>query len=241
MIMRRIIDILMTVLLLLLMSLQITEQEGHEYIGMAMVLLVIVHQYLNRKWFSTLLKGRYGLVRILSLMVNVLLIIAFTLSAISGMMIAETFTFLNIESLTEWARTTHLASSYWSFVLMGLHAGLHWGMIAGRIKAAWPGIIAILFSGYGLYCFIAAKIIDYLTLAAQFVFIDYDLPALPVLINNTAMLSFWVLAGYESSRLLAGISSKRWENILRPALMFGCTCLAGIILVMWMGVPVEEW
>ncbi len=238
---RRIVDVLMTVLLLLLMSLQITEQEGHEYIGMVMVLVVIIHQYLNRKWFSTILKGRYGIVRVLSLAVNISLIVAFTLSAVSGMMIAETFTFLNIESLTEWARSTHLASSYWSFVLMGVHAGMHWGMVAGRIKAKWPGVLGVGMSGYGLYRFIAAKITDYLLLNTQFAFIDYDLPALPVLINNTAMLSFFVLLGYEMSRIAAGIASKRRESIMRPVMILACACAVSLVLVMWMGMPEEEW
>lgn len=237
---RRVIDVVMTVLLLLLMSLQVTEQEGHEYIGMVMVLVVIVHQYLNRKWFGTLLKGRYGAVRILSLTVNVSLIVAFTLSAISGMMIAETVTFLSIESLTEWARTTHLASSYWSFVLMGLHIGLHWGMIAGRVRTEWPRVLGIVLSGYGLYRFIASRIIDYLILTTQFAFIDYDLPALPVLINNIAMLSFFVMMGYEASRMLAALSSKRWAGAVRPIVILVCTCLIGSVLVMLLGVP-EEW
>ncbi len=32
------------------------------------------------------------------------------------------------------ARTMHLAASYWGFVLMGLHAGLHWRMILGMAR-----------------------------------------------------------------------------------------------------------
>ena len=238
---KRIIDVSMTLLLLLLMSLQVTEQDGHEYIGMVMVLIVIVHQYLNRKWFASILKGRYSAVRILSLTVNISLIVAFTFSAVSGMMIAETFTFMNVESLTEWARTTHLFASYWSFVLMGLHAGLHWAMMAGRIKAKWPGVMGVMLSGYGLYRFIEAKIIDYLVLETQFAFIDYDLPALPVLINNTAMLSFFVLLGYEANKIAAGISSKRWGNILHPVIVILCACAVGAVLFMLIGADKEEW
>ena len=41
---RRIIDILMTVALMLLMSSQVTGQEAHEYTGITMFVLFLVHQ-----------------------------------------------------------------------------------------------------------------------------------------------------------------------------------------------------
>ena len=206
MLLRRIIDVSMTVLLILLMSLQVTEQEYHEYIGMVMVILVIIHQYLNRKWFISVFRGKYSPVRILSVVIDAALLIAFALSAISGMIIAETFTFMNFESLTAWARTTHIASSYWSFVLMGLHVGLHWNMVAGRIKSSWPKVIALVLAAYGLYAFIQSDIITYMFLINQFVFIDYDKHTLLVFLDNIAMLIFWCSVSYYVSKLIRRVS-----------------------------------
>ena len=40
---KRIVDTAMTVLLLLLMAYQVTGEMAHEWIGMAMTVLVIVH------------------------------------------------------------------------------------------------------------------------------------------------------------------------------------------------------
>ena len=57
-IIKRIVDTAMTVLLLLLMAYQVTGEMAHEWIGMAMTVLVIVHQILNRKWYSALFKGK---------------------------------------------------------------------------------------------------------------------------------------------------------------------------------------
>ena len=65
---KTVIDILMAVLLMLLMSYQITGELAHEWLGMAMVTLVIVHQIFNRKWYGVLLKGRYNLYRISSIL-----------------------------------------------------------------------------------------------------------------------------------------------------------------------------
>ena len=51
---KRIVDAVMTVLLLFLMAYQVTGESAHEWIGMGMTALVIVHQILNRKWYGAL-------------------------------------------------------------------------------------------------------------------------------------------------------------------------------------------
>ena len=55
---RRIVDISMTVCLLFLMAYQVTGEVLHEWIGIGMTALVIVHQILNRKWYSAVFKGK---------------------------------------------------------------------------------------------------------------------------------------------------------------------------------------
>lgn len=57
---RKIVDAAMTVLLLFLMAYQVTGEAAHEWIGMGMTVLVIIHQILNRKWYSALFKGKYN-------------------------------------------------------------------------------------------------------------------------------------------------------------------------------------
>ena len=49
---RRVIDIGMTALLLLQMACQVMGEAAHEWLGMSMTLLVIVHQLLNRRWYD---------------------------------------------------------------------------------------------------------------------------------------------------------------------------------------------
>ena len=49
----------MTVLLVCLMAYQVTGEALHEWFGIGMTVLVIVHQILNRKWYSALFQGRY--------------------------------------------------------------------------------------------------------------------------------------------------------------------------------------
>ena len=227
---RRIVDVLMTVALMLLMSKQITEQAGHEYVGIFMFVLFLIHQWLNRRWYSSLFKGKYTANRVLIVSVNIALLVSFVMTAFSGIIISENFPELNVEALTSFARTTHLCCSYLSFVLMGIHLGLHWGMIAGRIASAWPGVIASMFAGWGLYVFMSARLYEYIFLINEFAFIDYDKNALLALLENIAMLSFWTLAGYEAVRLLTG-------KYLRPLVSITVTAGVYVFLVMYLGIP----
>ena len=75
--MKMFIDIAMLVSLLFLMAYQITGDLFHEWIGMGMTVLVIIHQILNRKWYGTLFKGKQSPYRILSMVINVFLILSF--------------------------------------------------------------------------------------------------------------------------------------------------------------------
>ena len=67
MIIKRIVDAAMTVLLLCLMAYQVTGEMAHEWIGMGMTVLVIIHQVLNRKWYGALFKGNTILIAVLRL------------------------------------------------------------------------------------------------------------------------------------------------------------------------------
>ena len=69
---KRIVDACMTALLLCLMAYQVTGEVAHEWIGIGMTVLVIVHQILNRKWYGAVFKGKYNAYRILTTVVNVL-------------------------------------------------------------------------------------------------------------------------------------------------------------------------
>lgn len=131
------IDILMTLLLLFLMGYQFWGDAAHEWVGAGMFLLFIAHHALNLGWYKTLLKGKYTGVRILQLIVNLLLFLTMLGMMVSGIMLSRhVFAFLPIDGGMSFARLTHMAASYWGFVLMALHLGLHWNMILGMWRKA---------------------------------------------------------------------------------------------------------
>ena len=81
---KHIVDILLGVGLLLLMSYQVTGEAGHEWTGTVMTVLMILHQTLNRKWYTALFKGKYTPLRTVQTLVNAALVICFVLTALRG-------------------------------------------------------------------------------------------------------------------------------------------------------------
>ena len=125
-----IIDLLMTILLLLLMAFQITGQEFHEWFGAGMLILFLVHNILNFKWYKSLFKGRYSILRVMRMIVNFAVLLSMLCLAYSGIVMSHyVFDFVSILGQMALARQMHMAASYWGFVLMSVHLGFHWGMV----------------------------------------------------------------------------------------------------------------
>lgn len=176
------IDFLMTVLLLLLMAYQVVGETLHEWFGAAMLVLFLVHNVLNIKWYKNLFKGKYKPVRIFGTVLNFAVLAAILSLGYSGIVMSRhLFVFLPINSGMALARVMHLAGSYWGFVLMSLHLGLHWGMILAMFRKLAGGkkssvltwllrIAALAIAGYGAFCFIKADIFSYMFLQNEFAF-----------------------------------------------------------------------
>ena len=227
---KRIVDAVMSVLLLVLMAYQVTGEAAHEWIGMCMTVLVIIHQILNRKWYSALFKGKYNIYRTLSTVINVLLILSFALTAFSGMsMSGHAVPFLYGMAPISFARRTHLSMSHWSFVLMGLHLGMHipammsgmkrTGKVQGKEQGKEQGnnqdktsfIPACFFTvlaGIGLWLFLRNGIPEYLFFRVPFAFLDYDKAGWLVLLENLVMLSFWAFMGTQTALILRNMAKK---------------------------------
>ena len=216
-IIKRVVDVALTVTLLLLMAFQVTEQLAHEWLGVTMFALTIVHQLLNRKYYAALFKGRYNALRVFQLIVNTLLLLSFVCTALSGMMMSRFATpFMNGILPSSIVRQGHLALSHWSFVLMGLHLGLHFGIITSRMKNRTVRIfLAVVMTGisvYGFYLFFSSDILNYMLFKNPFAFLDYSKPWWLVLLENLAMLLAWAFAAYLLSLGLKKLSRKSATN-----------------------------
>lgn len=88
-IIKMILDLLMTILLPLLMIQALAGEELHEWMGIFMFLLFIMHHLINFNWHKNLLKGKYDAVRSIGTLVNAGILICMILSAISGILLSQ--------------------------------------------------------------------------------------------------------------------------------------------------------
>ena len=122
------IDILMVMLLPLLMAYSLIGENIHEVMGICMFALFIAHHVINRKWWMSILKGKYNAVRILNTSINLLLAVYMILQPVSGILMSKyVLKDVTISGASGLLRTTHMTLAYWGFILMSFHLGLHPG------------------------------------------------------------------------------------------------------------------
>ncbi len=211
---KRIVDVCMIVLLLCLMAYQVTGEALHEWIGMGMTLTVILHQILNRRWYASLFKGKYNTTRIVMTVVNVILIASFILTAFCGMsMSGYAVPFLYGMAPVSFVRRMHLSMSHWSFVMMGIHLGLHirtlFTKAVNNKKASIAlQIILTVPATCGLWLFVKSRMTEYLLFRTPFAMLDYDKAAGIVFLENILILFFWVIIGMQVMNLLVWMDKK---------------------------------
>ena len=206
---RRLVDLLMTVVLLLLMACFLTEQEIHEWLGAGMLVLFVIHHILNFKWLKALSRGKYTPFRVLQTALVLLVLLCMLGSMLSGIWMSRyVFGFLPTQGHMGLARTAHLLCAYWGFLLLSAHLGLHWGIILGAARKAVgnkkpsalrTAVLRVLtagISGYGVYAFFKHQIADYLFLRSHFVFFDYEQPPALYALDLLAIMGLYIALSY---------------------------------------------
>ena len=202
-----VVDVLMTCILLLLMARSLVGEAAHEWLGISMFGLFILHHILNRRWSRNLFKGKYTPFRILQTVLVVLALIAMLGSMVSGIMLSEyALTFLPVMGGSSWARTIHMLCAYWGFVFMSLHLGLHWNTMISMAKrmAKKPSstrtwilrTIAVFIAGYGMFAFFKRDIGEYMLLRTMFVFFDFSEPLILFVLDYIAVMGLFIFVGH---------------------------------------------
>lgn len=177
MILKRILDVVMIVLLLVLMSFQYTGAEIHEWVGTGMFLAILIHQFMNRKWYAALGKGKFSPVRILQIVLNFTLLSDMVLMMVTGILMSGyVFQWLPVHAGVSTARSIHLAGAHWGFLLMSMHMGMHFGIISsvwgkaskGNKRKAVLKLLLLIVCGYGIFAFIQQGIGSYLFFQTEF-------------------------------------------------------------------------
>lgn len=206
-----VVDLLMTLALLFLMGYHLWGEILHEWVGAGMLVLFIAHHILNEKWHKTLFKGKYNAMRTVTLVIGFLVLASMLAQMYSGIVMSRyVFSFLPIHGGMAVARRLHILASYWGFLLMSLHLGLHWNMILSMVKKKLPksskvGKYLLLLAGaliavYGVFAFIKRDFPTYLFLRSEFVFLDYAEPIWSFYLDYFCLMGLWVFLAHFLSK-----------------------------------------
>lgn len=185
-----------------------------------MFVLFIAHHVLNRNRHKTLFKGKYTPNSIFITVDGVLTLLSMLVQMYSGVILSRyVFAFLPIESGLASARKLHILGAYCGFLLMSLHIGLHWNMVAGAVKRKFPGTFKWLrwmcfgsgptIAGYGVWVFIKRDFATYLFLKSQFVFPDYEEPKILFYFDHLALMLTCVFTSYYLGKLLRKVKKRK--------------------------------
>ena len=218
------VDITMLILLFLLMSRHITGNLLHEWLGIGIFVLFVIHHVLNISWWKNMGRGRYSRFRKVQTVLDMLILADMLAMMISSILCSQyVFSSLHIGG-TMLGRTIHLAGSYWAFVLLSLHLGLHFPMFAGMAKKQfgaekyavmgkvfrWLFFLAAL---YGVVAFIQRDLWRYMLLLTHFAFFDYAEPAIFFLLDYLAISITFVFIGSRIAKwVVHPVTEKKMEK-----------------------------
>ncbi|MBO7372763.1 MAG: DUF4405 domain-containing protein [Oscillospiraceae bacterium] len=216
------VDTAMTVILLLLMGYSRVGEEAHEWLGIGMTVLFVLHHSLNRKWIAALFRGRYTAFRTVQTILVCGIFIGICISACTGVMLSRhVFRFFGFETGMAEARELHLRCGNWNFLLLSGHLGLHWAMIVGMVgkqikhKSAilkWLArLLAMGIAVYGVFALLSRNVPAYLFGTIGFSFIDESEPLARFLLDYLAIMGTFTVLGHYTAKLLR--SSRREKNI----------------------------
>lgn len=216
------VDVLMTLLLLFLMGYQLWGEVAHEWVGAGMLILFLAHHILNRGWYKSLFKGRYTPMRVFQALVGMLLLVIMAAQMYSGIaMSRHVFAFLPINGGMALARRLHILGSYWGFILMSVHLGMHWNMFLGmarkrtgktvpsKLRSLLLLLIGLLITAYGAFVFVDRDFPTYLFLRSEFVFLDYGEPVWSFYLDYLCLMGLWMFLAHYLSKGLRKLGGKK--------------------------------
>lgn len=169
-----IVDLLLFVFMILEFSRSYLSSWSHELFGILLLVLMLLHLYLNRIYLKNIFKGKYNSKRLIMAAVNLSFVIVFSLSLIFGILSSEDILgFLNLRNSS--IIKFHKIFSYLSVVLVGLHLGLNLNVMLINLqnlikKRLILEIFKLIIIVYGIYSFFKHDILKHITGYYDFAF-----------------------------------------------------------------------
>jgi hypothetical protein len=170
----RAIEAVLAVAIVVQVSTAAVEGVVHEWLGIALAILIVVHVVRSRHGLS-MKRPVFAVVDIAT--------IACLLGQVASCVFVSEYVFSWLPALkgTAIARQVHMTCGYWLFVLATVHAGMHLRILLGSMMrnraAVWCGrILFVCCIVAGLWAWVDTGIGEYLLMQSSFAFVDEGEP-----------------------------------------------------------------
>lgn len=196
------------------MGYHMIDNRMHEWTGVTLCVLFLLHHALNPGWHRGLFKGRYSASRVWLTVVDLLLTLAMVAVIVSAVLVSRhAFDFLGLR-MRAVGRRTHMPATMWAFVLTGLHIGLHWHIVLGKLGKAgnragmWLcRLVLACVIAFGAWEFATRGLWMELFILRESAFLAYEEPLAIFFASYAAILFLWVALAYFLRKLLRKLQS----------------------------------
>jgi hypothetical protein len=207
---RIVLDIAMTILLLCAYAYRITGDTAHEWIGVSTFILFVAHNIINRRWYKNIFTGKYIFRRIIMTAVNIMLATLIVVLIITGLLHSrKVLAFLHLPGSME-LRLIHTTAAYWLLPLIGLHIGLHWGMIINtfhkngenRTRKIIARVLAFVFVIFGVWSSFDRDMFSKLFQGFSFYYWDMGRPMILFFACMLSIIGIYVFITYYTLKFI---------------------------------------
>lgn len=201
------INTVMPIFIIIAMSYRITGNIFHEINGIFLVLLFMVHNIFNYKWYKSIGKLKKTPYNNITLAVNIAAAIFVIILIASGVMLSRTIFSFTDEGEGIFIKRIHTFAAYWFFILVSIHIGMHGKRVYNllpssvrnnRFTKIAPAAIVI----YGIYVSFKRDIGARLIMYFSFDFWDESRLALWFFMENIAVMSLYAIIAFYMSNAL---------------------------------------
>lgn len=218
---KMLVDVVMTVALFVCMAYILVGEDAHEWTGMLLMLLYVLHSLLNRGWYGSLLKGRYNLMRAFNTTITLTCLVTMLIAGISGMAMSRNVYIGFLRGHMSLARTAHILSSYWGFCFVSLHVGMYWSMMISMMKSSAAGrkltprawrllsLMGFLLACFGVNAMLRQNILSYMFLRSPFVFFDFERPLALFFLDYFGIMALFVWIAHYLRKFIIKLSQRK--------------------------------
>jgi hypothetical protein len=177
---------------------------AHELVGTGMFLLVLLHNFFNRRWWGNVKKARRGARGWFDVALTLSLLGAMLALVWSSVLISQTvFSFLAPEGGFT-TRQIHALAAHWVLILVAIHLGVRWTRVMHAARSAFNldegnlvravalRMVAVAIAGYGLQSTFALEVGSKLTMQMSLEWWDFEASAAGFFLHWGAIMGLYV-------------------------------------------------